>query len=164
MLNGGATRKDIWSYDLLGRKAAPLLASVFDEGWATFSPDGKWVAYVSDENQQPQVYVRSFPAGEVRVQISTAGGAQPQWRRDGRELFYIAPDNALMAVTVNAAAGRIGATAPEALFTANVEQGKTIRNQYAASADGQRFLILSAVNPDASPIVAVMNWRSLIRK
>jgi len=164
MLNGGATRKDIWSYDLLGRKAAPLLASVFDEGWATFSPDGKWVAYVSDENQQPQVYVRSFPAGEVRVQISTAGGAQPQWRRDGRELFYIAPDNALMAVAVNAAAGRIGATAPEALFTANVEQGKTIRNQYAASADGQRFLILSAVNPDASPIVAVMNWRSLIRK
>lgn len=55
-------------------------------------------------------------------------------------------------------------TAPQALFTANVEQGKTLRNQYAVSADGQRFLILSAVNPGASPIVAVLNWRSLIRK
>ena len=164
MLNGGATRKDIWTYDVQRRTAAPLLASVFDEGWATFSPDGKWVAYVSDENQQPQVYVRSFPGGEVRSQISIGGGAQPQWRGDGRELFYIAPDNTLMAVDVSAAAGRIGATAPRALFIANIEQGKTIRNQYAVSADGQRFLILSAVNPGASPIVAVLNWRSLIRK
>jgi hypothetical protein len=79
------------------------------------------------------------------------------------ELFYIAPDNTLMAVGIQAATGRIGATAPQALFTANVEQAKTIRNHYAVSADG-RFLILSAVNPGASPIVAVMNWRSLIRK
>ncbi len=163
MLNGGATRTDIWSYDVQRRTAAPLLASAFDEGGATFSPDGKWVAYVSDENQRRQVYVRSFPEGEVKTQISTAGGDQPQWRRDGRELFYIAPDNTVMTVGVQAAARRIGATAAQALFTANVEQGKTIRNQYAVSADGQRFLILSAVNPGASPIVAVLNWRSLIR-
>ncbi len=163
MLNGGATRTDIWSYDVQGRTAAPLLASAFDEGWATFSPDGKWIAYVSDENQEPQVYVRSFPGGEVRAQISTGGGAQPQWRRDGRELFYLAPDNTLMAVGIQTA-GRIGATTPQALFTANVEQGKTIRNQYSASAAGQHFLILSAINPGASPIVAVLNWRSLIRK
>ena len=164
MQSGGATRMDIWSYDVQSRTAAPLLASAFDEGWATFSPDGKWIAYVSDENQQPQVYVRSFPDGDVKTQISTSGGAQPQWRRDARELFYIAPDNALMSVAIQTASGRIGASPPQMLFITDIDQGRTVRNQYAASADGQRFLVLSAVNPGASPIVAVLNWRSLIRK
>ncbi|MGB2715270.1 MAG: protein kinase [Vicinamibacterales bacterium] len=164
MLNGGATRTDIWIYELGTRKASPLLASSFDEGWATFSPDGKWIAYVSDENQQSQVYARSFPDGEFKTQISTAGGAQPQWRRDGLELFYIAPDNTLMSVAVQPSAGRLRATAPRALFTARVEQGRTIRNQYAVSPDGQRFLMLSAVDAGASPIVAVLNWRSSIKK
>jgi serine/threonine protein kinase/Tol biopolymer transport system component len=164
MLNGGVTRTDIWRYDLGERTAAPFLASSFDEGWATLSPDGKWMAYVSDENAQPQVYVRSFPDGEFKAQISTGGGAQPQWRRDGKELFYIAPDNTLMSVDVQVSGGRLRATAPHALFTANVEQGRTIRNQFAVSPDGQRFLILSAVNPGASPIVAVLNWRTLITR
>ena len=164
MLNGGATRTDIWRYDVEERKAAPLVASTFEEGWATVSPDGTWMAYVSDENQQAQVYVRSFPDGDFKAQISTGGGAQPQWRRDGRELFYIAPDNMLMSVEVQASAGRLRASAPRALFTANVEQGRTIRNQYAASPDGQRFLILAAVDAGASPIVAVLNWRSLIKR
>ena len=131
MQSGGATRMDIWSYDVQSRTAAPLLASAFDEGWATFSPDGKWIAYVSDENQQPQVYVRSFPDGDVKTQISTSGGAQPQWRRDGRELFYIAPDNGLMAVAMQTASGRIGASPPQALFITDVDQGRTVRNQYA---------------------------------
>ena len=164
MLNGGATRTDIWSYDVDARKAAPLLASSFEEGWATFSPDGTWIAYVSDENQQAEVYLRSFPEGGFKTQISTGGGAQPQWRRDGGELFYIAPDNTLMSVDIQASAGRLRASAPQALFTAHVEQGRTIRNQYASSPDGQRFLILSAVDAGASPIVAVLNWRTMIER
>jgi Tol biopolymer transport system component len=164
MLNGGVTRTDIWSYDIAHRKAAPLLASSFEEGWATLSPDGKWMAYVSDENAHPQVYVRSFPDGEFKAQISTGGGAQPEWRRDGRELFYIAPDNTLMSVDVQASNGSLRASAPRALFTANVQQGQTIRNQYGVSPDGKRFLILSAVNANFSPIVAVLNWRSLIKQ
>jgi Tol biopolymer transport system component len=164
MLNGGVTRTDIWRYDIVERKAAPVLVSSFDEGWATLSPDGKWIAYVSDENAQSQVYVRAFPDGDFKAQISTAGGAQPQWRRDGKELFYIAPDNTLMSVEVQELKGRLRAAAPRALFTAKVEQGRTIRNQYAVSPDGQRFLILSAVNAGASPIVAVLNWRSLIKR
>jgi Tol biopolymer transport system component len=163
MQSGGATRMDIWSYDVQRRTAAPLLASAFDEGWATFSPDGKWIAYVSDENQQPQVYVRSFPDGDVKTQISTSGGAQPQWRRDARELFYIAPDNALMSVALQTASGRIGASPPQMLFITDIDQGRTVRNQYAASADGQRFLVLSAVNPGASPIIAVLPPSSVSR-
>ena len=129
-----AAARPAWTsgvYDVQSRTAAPLLASAFDEGWATFSPDGKWIAYVSDENQQPQVYIRSFPDGDVKTQISTSGGAQPQWRRDGRELFYIAPDNALMSVAIQTASGRIGASAPRMLFITDIDQGRTVRNQYA---------------------------------
>jgi Tol biopolymer transport system component len=164
MLNGGATRNDIWTFDLQRRVAAPLLASPFNEGWARLSPNGRWMAYVSDESQQREVYVRSFPDGAVKTQISTAGGGEPQWRGDGKELFYIAPDNTIMAVEIATTADRLEPTKPQSLFFANVDQNKSIRNQYAASPDGQRFLILSLADRNASPIVAVLNWRTLIRQ
>jgi dipeptidyl aminopeptidase/acylaminoacyl peptidase len=164
MLNGGPTRNDIWTYDLQRRASAPLLASTFNEGWARLSPDGHWIAYVSDESTQREVYVRSFPAGTVKVQISTAGGGQPQWRRDGKELFYMAPDNTIMSVEIRSAANRVEASKPQSLFTANVDQNKSIRNQYAAAPDGERFLILSLVDRNRSPIVAVLNWRGLLRQ
>ena len=126
MLNGGLTRNDIWTYNLQRRSSTPLLASTFNEGWARLSPDVHWIAYVSDESQQREVYVRSFPAGVVKVQISTSGGSQPQWRRDGKELFYIAPDNTIMSVDVRAAANRLDASKPQSLFVANVDQNKSI--------------------------------------
>ena len=163
MLNGGATRNDVWTYDVQKKTTGPLLTSGFNEGWARVSPDGRWIAYVSDESQQREVYVRSFPSGAVKSRISTAGGTQPQWRRDGRELFYIAPDNTIMAVEMRATADRLDASRPDGLFTANVDQNKSIRNQYAISPDGQRFLVLSLADRNASPIVAVLNWRGLIR-
>jgi len=163
MLNGGATRNDIWTHDLQRKTAAPLLASPFNEGWARLSPDGRWIAYVSDESQQREVYVRSFPDGAVKTRISTSGGSQPQWRGDTKELFYIAPDNTVMAVEIRSTTGRLEASRPQGLFAANVDQNKSIRNQYAVSPDGQRFLILSLAERNASPIVAVLNWRGLIR-
>jgi Tol biopolymer transport system component len=164
MTNGGPTRMDVWSYDVEGRVAAPLMASPFNEGWATFSPDGKWIAFVSDEAQQRQVYVRSFPDGVAQTQISTSGGGEPQWRQDGKELFYVAPDNTIMAVDIRTAAGRITAGTPQALFTANIDQTKSIRNHYAVSPDGQRFLILSLVDRHTSQLVTVLNWRELLTK
>jgi Tol biopolymer transport system component len=132
MLDGSRTRRDIWRYDVQRREATPLLDGPFNESGATFSPDGRWIAYVSDEDQRSQVYVRSFPDGSDRTQISASGGSQPQWRRDGRELFYIDPDNAIMAVAVQASGERLTASAPHPLFTAPVDQRKSIRNQYAA--------------------------------
>jgi eukaryotic-like serine/threonine-protein kinase len=163
MLDGSRTRRDIWRYDVERREATPLLDSPFNESGATFSPDGRWVAYVSDEDQRSQVYVRSFPDGRVRTQISASGGSQPQWRRDGRELFYIAPDNAIMAVAVQASGERLTASAPQPLFTAPVDQRKSIRNQYAVSPDGQRFLVLAVSDADAPQAIVVMNWRTLLR-
>jgi hypothetical protein len=164
MINGSATREDIWIYDTAQKTMAPLIASPFSEGWARISFDGKWIAYVSDESQRREVYVRSFPDGELKVQISNAGGHEPQWRADGRELFYIAPDNTIMAVDIRPVAGRLDAGTPRALFTANVNQDKSIRNQWAVSPDGQRFLVLSLTDRNASPIVVVLNWHESLRK
>ena len=164
MLNGGATRNDIWRYDVQRKTAAPVLNSPFNEGWARLSPDGKWIAYASDESQRLEVYVRSFPDGAVKVKISTDGGNEPQWRGDGRELFYAAPDNAILSVDVRPSTGRFEASKPTPLFIANIDQNKTIRNQYAVSPDGQRFLLLSLVDPNESPLVVVLNWQGLVRR
>jgi eukaryotic-like serine/threonine-protein kinase len=154
----GNTRSDIWAYDFERRAAAPRLASPFNESGGVFSPDGKWLAFASDVSQDVQVYIQSVADATVQVQVSTRGGAQPQWRRDGRELYYVAPDNTVMAAAIEARAGTIRAAAPQPLFTANINQTSTLRNQYAASADGQRFLVLSLVNRHALPIVVVLNW------
>ena len=81
-------------------KPVPYLQTPFNEGDAQFSPDGRWMAYASNESGQPQVYVQAIPASGAKWQISPAGGAQPRWRRDGKELFYISTDQKLMAVSV----------------------------------------------------------------
>jgi Tol biopolymer transport system component len=164
MLNGGTTQNDIWVFETESRQMRPLIASPFAEGWGRMSPDGKWIAYASDESQRPEIYVQSFPAGAVKLQVSTSGGSQPQWRGDGRELFYIAPDNTVMAVEIRLVSGRLEASKPGVLFTANVDQSKSIRNQYAVTPDGQRFLLLSLVDGNTSPIVAIHNWRELLRR
>ena len=159
MTDGGATRLDVWVYDVERRTSKPLLASPFTEGLAKFSPDGKWIAYVSDEGQERQVYVRSFPDGTKKVQASPGGGNEPEWRRDGKELFYLAPDDTLMAADVRFNGAEIAVGAPQPLFQTNVQQDRVTRNTYAASVDGQRFLVLSpVVDPNASPLVAVLNW------
>ena len=110
------------------------------------------------------MYVRSFPDGAAQTQISTGGGGEPQWRQDGKELFYITPDNTIMAVDVRTAAGRITPGTPQAPCTANIDQTKSIRNHYAVSPEGQRCLILSLVDRHASQLVTVLNWRELLTK
>jgi Tol biopolymer transport system component len=164
MLNGGPTGIDVWQYDWERRAASPVVATRFNEGWATFSPDGRWMAYVSDEDQQRQVYVQSYPDGAVKAQVSTRGGASPQWRGDGKELYYLAPDNTMMAVPVQASRVQFTASAPQPLFTATVDQNKSIRNVYSVTPDGQRFLLVSALDLDRAPLVAALNWRALARR
>jgi eukaryotic-like serine/threonine-protein kinase len=160
---GGDTRWDIWSYDFERRKATPRVASAFNETGGAFSPDGKWIAFTSDASQDFQVYIQSSADATVQAQVSTRGGVQPQWRRDGKELYYVAPDNTIMAAAIDARAGTIRAAAPQPLFTANIDQTSTLRNQYAVSADGQRFLLLSLVNRHPLPIVVVLNWTNAHR-
>jgi serine/threonine-protein kinase len=148
-----------------------LVATRFDEGGAVVSPDGRWLAYESNRTDAYEIYVSPFPlAGGGIWPVSTAGGEQPLWARNGRELFYVAPDGALMAVPVEAGGSIWSAGAPVRLFAGEYYRGaETIFNrvdprastrQYDVAADG-RFLMIKedATDTDAAPsIVVVQNW------
>ena len=127
-----------------------------------FSPDGKWIAYQSLESgRRPEIFVRRFRGPGTKSQISVGGGVQVRWRRDGRELFYLAPDSRLMAVPIRLDAERdtVEAGTPTPLFAARLSgspQGP-VNRQYMVSADGQRFL-LDAPTEVTLPITVLLNW------
>ena len=144
----------------------PYLESPFEEAHSQFSPDGKWVAYTSNESGRSEVYVQSFPIGGGKWQISTAGGDQAQWRSDGKELFYIAPDRNLMVVSIDGSPS-LSIGRPAALFqTLMPLSGITDdRNNYVPSKDGQRFLVNTlAESANSQPLVLVLNWAGEIKK
>lgn len=142
-------------------------ASSRNEFQAQVSPDGRWIAYVSDFAGAAQVYVSEFPNGRRKWQISTSGGFEPKWRGDSRELFYIAPDQQLMSVPITVTASDLQAGRPTPLFKAGVlgapYQVGLVRNEYAVTGDGARFLINQPT--DGAPpyaIRVVVNWPSLL--
>ncbi|MBI4479181.1 MAG: protein kinase [Acidobacteria bacterium] len=149
------------------RKPTPFLKTQFYERHSQFSPDGRWIAYTSNESGTYQIYVQSFPAGSGKWQVSTAGGIQPRWRHDGKELFYLTEDGKLMVVPVRAGASFEAGT-PALLFqtkTYGLGPSGTFSQQYDVTADGQRFLI----NTDLSdvlvaPITVVLNWTAGLKK
>jgi eukaryotic-like serine/threonine-protein kinase len=127
-----------------------------------FSPDGRWVVYSSTESGRSEIYVAPFPGPGGKWQISTAGGNAPRWRHDGTEIFYLAPDNKLMAAAVNGkgASFEIGAVRP--LFQTRTSG---FHYSYAVSADGQRFLMNTSPEEKAStPITVVLNWAMGLKK
>jgi eukaryotic-like serine/threonine-protein kinase len=145
-------------------RAAPFAQTALNPRHAQFSPDGNWIAYASDESKRPEVYVASFPSGGSKFQISIAGGAQPRWRRDGKELFYVALDGMLMALPVDLRAG-FSFRAPTALFKPEAVRDIPVA-QYSVVANGQRFLVSTSLGqtsgePSVSPITVVTNWLSL---
>jgi Tol biopolymer transport system component len=156
------TKWDVEVLSLPDRKATPFLHSEFDENQGEFSPDGHWVAYASNESGRYEVYVQPFPGPGGKWQVSTAGGAVPVWRRDGKELFYVAPDRKLMAVAVRTGAAFEPETAGP-LFEARLRNDPT--RHYDASADGQRFLLNMPLGEETSPPIAlVQNWTVLLRQ
>src|SRR5207302_1988745 len=127
-------------------KPKPYLQTESNASQARFSPDSRWVAYISDESGKREVYVRPFPAASGgKWMVSKGGGTQPRWRRDGKELFYISADSKLMAVEVAAASGIFQAGIPKALFAAPIWGGGASVNvtRYDVTADGRKFLINS---------------------
>jgi len=164
------TKWDVWSLPLASQttgaepQPVPYLQTEFDTFQAGFSPDGRWVAYTSNESKRYEVYVQPFPAGSGRWQISTEGGAQPQWSRSGRELFYLAPDRKLMAVPIRSGAS-FEPGSPRALFQTEVTGLVDARNHYVVAADGERFLVNTVVEePRSAPINVVVNWASPSRR
>jgi Tol biopolymer transport system component len=167
-LDGGPEKKfDLWMLPLFGdRTPQPYLSTSFVESHAAFSPDGRWVAYTSDESGRTEVFVQSFPASGGKWQVSIAGGDQPMWSSDGKELYYIAPDRNLMSVAINPGT-TFDAGKPAVLFQTHVPvTGLTDdRNNYLPSSDGQRFLVNHLVDEgNTQPIVVVLNWPADIKK
>jgi Tol biopolymer transport system component len=159
------TRSDLWVLPLSGeRKPFPYLASPFNEKQGRFEPApsgaaSRWLAYTSDETGADEVYVQSFPAPGTKARISTNGGVQPRWRRDGKELFYLAPDGTIMAAPVNMTASGFQAEAPVALCRPPMAALPAIfASVFEVSADGRRFLILAPSSADAPGIHVVVNW------
>ena len=152
---------DLWYLPWFGdRRPAPFLTTPFAESQGQFSPDGRWVAYCSDESGENEVYVQSFPVPGNKVLISTGGGTAPKWRRDGKELFYLAADGKFMALEVQAGA-TLKASIPQAL-PFNAKKKAAI---YDIAADGQRFLINTATENTASGTInVVLNWTAELRK
>jgi eukaryotic-like serine/threonine-protein kinase len=158
-----------------GANPIPLLDSRFYEGHSQVSPDGKWIAYVTSENQL-QVYVRPYPTGDKVWQASTAGGVTPRWGRESGELFYATAydDGKLMAVSVRGDGSTFEPGRPEELFQLGMmtpPHSTTIPqyHTYAVSPDGQRFLIprlVSRLSPAASAasIEVVLNWTKLLER
>jgi serine/threonine protein kinase/Tol biopolymer transport system component len=165
---GPKTNFDLWVLPLSGdQKPYPFLQTDFAEQQGRFSADGKWVAYTSNESGTAQVYVRSFPDSGGKWQISTNGGAQPQWRHDGRELFYTSADRKLMAVDVKANGSTLDVGVPKALFDLRIQTAGLPgpRNFYVAAADGRRFLIASVPEDRlTTPTTVVENWNAGLKK
>jgi len=167
------TRGDIWVLPDPGGSAATGQPFVFQrtnamETQAQLSPDGKWIAYVSNESDASEIYVRPFPTGPGRWKVSTGGGVEPRWRNDGRELYYRGPGTPpaarLMAVPVKAGAnGSFAAGEPQPLFEHRYYPWMANFNRWAYSVtpDGKRFLVLS--KPAFQDIIHVLsNWTQII--
>ena len=145
---------------------SPSLQSEFDEKHGRFSPDGRWVVYTSNEFGRDEVYLQSLPLSGTKLQISTAGGVEPQWRKDGTELFYI-EDRRLIAVPVNFAhspAEPPQRGQPKRLFSIPLVDTFIVGRTYEVSDDGQRILLRTlASGVTGPPLTVVLNWSAQLR-
>ena len=152
---------DLWLLPLDGKKkAVPYLATAANESHAAISPDGRLVAYVSDETGVPQVYIQTLPASGSKWQLTSDGGDMPAWRPDGREIFYVGLDRVLRAVPI-VGLSPFAAGPPEELFRLRIPQVAITGNRtyFAAARDGRRFLVNSLVGASDDPgIGVIMGW------
>ena len=165
---GGIIRRsDLWAVSLdKHRKAFPILDSAFVESHAQVSRDGRWLAYMADESDQFQVYVRPFPGPGDKTQVSPAGGGWPRWSHDGSEIVYLAPDNTLMSVPVSARGSVFIPGEARKLFRIQPRRGSRLdAYPYDLSPDSQRILVNMHVEEATSaPITLIVNWPATLRR
>jgi serine/threonine protein kinase len=166
---GDKTGADLWVYSIADQRRWPVVQTKADESEGQFSPDGRWLAFVSTESGEGEVYVQPYPGPGEHQRVSTAGGSQVRWRLDSKELYYVASDNRLMAVQFagDADGTRFHLGAPEPLFTTRLANGANVagtRAQYAVASDG-RFLMNVRIDDDrTAPITVVLNWLQELRR
>jgi eukaryotic-like serine/threonine-protein kinase len=158
-----ASGNDLWLLPLGGKRSpVKFIASPAEEMHGNFSPDGKLVAYTSNESGKFEVYVETVPRSDRKWPVSTNGGYEPRWRADGREIFYLSEDLKLMAVPVGTGPS-FGI--PTLLFQTRVPAGVTAnRTHYVPTRDGQRFLVNAAFDTVPAPITVVLNWTAALKK
>ena len=169
------TNSDLWVVPMVGEHTPSVfLKTPFNETRGVFSPDGRWVAYESNESGRDEVYVRPFvPPGSAgstaaggQWQVSTAGGFMPAWRHDGKELYYLNPAGSMMAAPIAIAGATPEPGAPVVLFPTRIPVGGADTEpawQYDVAPDG-RFLINNPLDSAAAPITLLMNWRPPAKK
>jgi serine/threonine protein kinase/Tol biopolymer transport system component len=153
---------ELWYMSFSDRQAKPFLQAKWIVRNAQFSPDGRWVAYASNETGNWEVYVSPFPSANSKWQLSKAGGEEPRWRQDGKELFYVSADGKMMAVPVKTA-NNFEAGPPVTLFQTHLRQPISYQDAffYDVTSDGQKFLINTRVDePNAAPLSIILNWAS----
>lgn len=165
-----ATRKtgsDIWVLPLFGdRKPFPYLQTEFQENQPGLSPDGRWLAYRSNESKRNEIYVVNFPQPAGKWQISTNGGLEPVWSRDGRELYYYGPDNKIMAVSIKPSVPgdpQLQFGVPRALFEVRISTTPDNTN-FDVSKDGRFLLPVLEERPASTPMTVMLNWPELLKK
>jgi len=160
-----ASNDDLWALPLDGnRNPVPVLQQSFAEDQAQFSPDGRWIAYRSNQSGMREIYIGPFPGPGGPRQVSTRGGIQPRWSRDGRELFYIEPDNRLMSVPISDTQTMEFGPAT-LLFTARFGNLNNAQMAYDVTSDGQRFIVdIDENESEVRPITIVQNWMTLLKR
>ncbi len=157
---------ELWYISWQERVAKPLWHAKWTVRNAQFSPDGRWIAYASNETGSMEIYVSPFPSGNGKWQVSNAGGQEPRWRQDGKELFYVSAEGKMMAVAVKTAAS-FEYGSPVALFQTHRRQQVSAQDafSYDVSGDGQRFLVATKVDEaNAAPLSVLLNWASGMEK
>jgi len=172
------TRNDLWVLPMAedgkpSGKPVPFLHSGFNEFQGQLSPDNHWMAYTSDVSGNREVYVQPFPSADNEIRISTAGGEQPRWRSDGKELFYQRPDQKIASVAITITAGpkpALKAGTPVTMFDAHSSLPNNFVFNYDVSADGKRFLVAagggvaSSNAPSTPPLTVRVNWNAASKK
>jgi serine/threonine protein kinase len=154
------SRWDLWALPMTGTDRTPfaVASTPFLERLGEFSPDGRWIAYETDESGRPEIVVQAFPDAKERIPVSTAGGTAPRWSADGREIYFTAPDGMmLMAVRVQPNGSTLQLGAPVPLFPTRITF-QTFKHQYTVSSDG-RFLVNNTAEIAAQPITVILNTK-----
>ncbi len=164
MFGGPRSRWDLWIMPVVSaqndsaHRSYPYLQSEFNETDGRFSPDGRWIAYTSDESGQNEVYVGTSAAAGGRWQVSTSGGRGPRWRQDGKEIYYLSPENKIMAASIASDNGSIAVSNIHPLFAVPLIVSRILPS-YDVSPDGNRFLVnMQSENQDQTPLSLCVNW------
>jgi dipeptidyl aminopeptidase/acylaminoacyl peptidase len=157
----GSARRDVWVLDVASKKAEPFSASGdADERFPRFSPNGNWLAYVSNESGSREVYIKAFPGGKVVRQVSTSGGIKPEWTADGRKLYYRGKGGLYLApIAPNWADG----SRPALVCRRTFGQSDSDLSDYAVAPDGRLLVVEpSDRGPTVSQATVVLNWHQLL--